>query len=229
MSRYLWCEDSRSGYQFLRAVLGELLPDITVETKGGNTALRKAANKIQPDGNQYYIFMDRAQDNPDVIREAKHLINQTAGKENVHIIWVHSFEFVLLSFELLDAWIFPEEDELREKRKNLLRQRETFIRMVSSTGDAAGLDEFRSTFEAFGSRNSEQIAAKLLYEITRNTGFETGKSKLGDCFIVSCCEWKERKDDDLCGLDGERINAGEKARLLAERSALKEALDEMRM
>ena len=86
-------------------------------------------------------------------------------------------------------------------------------------------EAFKETFAEYESKNSEQIAAKLLFEITRNTGFETDKSQVGDCFINSCCEWTERQSNDLCGLDSHRISAGEKAKLLVVRSALKAAFE----
>lgn len=226
MSKYLWCEDSKSGYQFWKAIFRERFPDFNVESKGSNTGLRKAASKIGSDGNQYYIVMDTALDNPDVLRETRRLVADIAGKDNIHVIRLHSFEFALLSFELLEQWVFAEKDDLKAQRKDLLRDRALFIRIISSNGgEGAELAAFRATFSEYGERNSEQIAAKLLYGITRNTGFETNKAKLGECFINRCCEWGDRQSDDICGLDNQRINPDEKARLLIEHSVLKEALE----
>ena len=225
MTKYLWCEDSKSGYQFWNALFRELHPDVTVETKGGNVGLRKAAGKISADGNVYFIVMDTAVDNPDVLRETRRLNTMIAGKDNVHVIKVHSFEFALLSFELLEQWVFDETDELKEKRQNLLQARTVFLQQNASGADAAGLQAFKAAFEGYESKNSEQIAAKLLYEITRNTGFETDKSHVGNCFINTCCDWAERKSDDLCGLDSHRITAGEKAKRLVDHSALKAAFE----
>ncbi len=74
--------------------------------------------------------------------------------------------------------------------------------------------------------NTEQISAKLLTGITRNTGFETDKAKVGPCFIINCCEWKERMDDDICGLDVSRLTADEKMRQLVDYSILKNAFQE---
>ncbi len=225
MSSFLWCEDSKSGYQFWSALFRELHPDVTVETKGSNTGLRKAAGKIAADGNVYYIVMDTAVDNPDVLRETRRLKAVIDGKDNIHVIQVHSLEFALLSFDLLEQWMFAEADELKEKRQDLLQARAVFLQQNAPGADAAGLQVFKEAFAEYESKNSEQIAAKLLYEITRNTGFETDKSQVGDCFINTCCEWAERQSDDLCGLDSQRISAGEKARLLADRSALKAAFE----
>lgn len=225
MNKFLWCEDSKSGYQFWKAIFRELHSDMTVETKGSNTGLRKAVGKISSDGNQYYIVMDTALDNPDVLREARRLKAITDGKENVHVIKVHSFELALLSFEILEQWVFAEEDELKEKRKNLLQKRAVFLQQKAYGADAAGLQAFKAAFDGYESKNSEQIAAKLLLEITRNTGFETDKSKLGECFINTCCEWANRQSNDICGLDSHRISAGEKAKLLVECSVLKVAFE----
>lgn len=226
MSRYLWCEDSKSGYQFWQAILREIHPEITVETKESNSGLRRAVCAIVPDGNEYYIVMDTAMDNPDVLRETKKLAAEAKGKDNVHILRLHSFEFALLSFDLLEQWVFAEVDALKYQRQALLNARAVFVeKMTSTMGEAAGLAAFKAAFDDIGKKNSEQIAAKLLYGITRNTGFETDKSRLGACFVNNCCEWESRQSDDICGLDNHRINAHDKARLLVERSVLKEAFE----
>ena len=49
--------------------------------------------------------------------------------------------------------------------------------------------------------NIEQLSAKLLFDLTRNTGFEVSKGDLGECWQKSCCEWSDRQEDDICGLD----------------------------
>ena len=224
MSKYLWCEDSKSGYQFWRAIFGELFPDVVVETKGSNTGLWRAAHASLSDKDQYYIVMDSAVDNPDVLREMKRLTTEVSEKDNVRMIRLHSFEYALLSFRLLEQWVFAEEDNLKDSRQDLLKSRELFVSCVSSMTDGASLQAFREAFDSYENKNSEQIAAKLLYEITRNTGFETNKTKLGECFVNTCCEWEERQDDDICGLDADRISSAEKAKLLVEHSVINEAL-----
>lgn len=226
MNRYLWCEDSKSGYQFWQAIFRVILPDMKVETKQSNSGLRKAVSRIVPDENEYYIMMDAAIDNPDVLRETKYLSEKAKGKDNVHIVTIHSFELTLLSFEDLERWVFAEKDELKDQRQRLLNARAMLIESITSTArEASGLTAFKEAFDDYEVKNTEQIASKLLREITRNTGFETDKSSLGECFINSCCEWKERGSDDICGLDDHRIDANEKARLLVERSILKQAFE----
>ena len=183
-------------------------------------------SKLGSDGNEYYIVMDTAMDNPDVLREARRLAADIAGKSNIHVIKLHSFEFALLSFELLEQWVFAETDALKEQRRELLNARALFLEANSASAvDAITLAAFKAAFDGDCSKNSEQIAASLLYAITRNTGFETDKSKLGECFVNSCCEWSGRQSDDICGLYDHRIAANEKAKLLVDRSALKAAFE----
>ena len=221
--QYIWCEDSASAFLFWQAIFETLHPEIRVESKHGNVKLRKAAEGISEDGNTYYILMDQAVDNPDVLREVNALNKAVSGKSNVRIIKIHSFEFALLSFQLLEQWIFAEEDELKEKRQNLLRAREIFIDMVLNGGDADKQAELKRLMAPSKELNTEQLAAKLLEKITRNTGFETCKKKLGFCFVHSCCDWKERPADDICGLDEAHLTSAEKRKTLVELSILKDA------
>ena len=223
MKRYLWCEDSASGFQFWQAVFRVIHPDIEVVSKKGNTELVKATRNIGNDGNQYYIIIDTATDNPNVIRENKRLYSNIKEKENVAVIEIHSFEFTLLSFKLLEQWVFAEKDDLKEKRKDFLADRDVFVDLLQSIDTAESLTVLRDILEKYKSYNSEQIAAKLLFEITRNTGFQTDKGELGKCFVNDCCTWMERQEDDICGLDDKRIDAKEKIRILIDQSVLKEA------
>lgn len=70
--------------------------------------------------------------------------------------------------------------------------------------------------------NTEQLSSKLLYSITRNTGFETDKGHLGKCFFVDCCDWKERQSDDICGLASNRKNKNKKLNDIVEHSILQQ-------
>lgn len=58
--------------------------------------------------------------------------------------------------------------------------------------------------------NIEQLSAKILFDLTRNTGFEVSKGNIGECWIKSCCQWEKRQQDDICGLDIERLTLYEK-------------------
>ena len=226
MKRYVWCEDSKSGYDFWKCLFGVIYPDIAVETKNSNSKLCIAADQITDDNNIYYIMLDSVMDNPDVVRETRRLKRNISGKNNVRTIKIHSFEYALLSFEILDKWIFAEEDELKEKRSEILEQRDIFVKLIKNGGDASELNEFKTKFNFSQKYNSEKISAKLLKEITRNTGFETDKSQIGQCFINDCCEWSNRQNDDICGLEDRKLTLLEKMEQIVERSVLQAAFKE---
>lgn len=72
--------------------------------------------------------------------------------------------------------------------------------------------------------NIEQLSAKILFDLTRNTGFEVSKGKIGECWISSCCEWEERQEDDICGLDSVRLTLYEKMKRICQGTSLEAEL-----
>lgn len=225
--KYIWCEDKGSGYTFWKELFAELCPEAIVETKQNNSNLRKAVESIQDNDNIYYVFMDYAIDNPDVLRECKRLESETVNKKNIVLVKIHSFEFALLSFEHLVDWVYAEEDELKEQRKALLEFRKLFVKLFEEGGSSDELLSLEELNPYKSKKNSEQISSKLLFDITRNTGFETDKTNLGACFIIDCCKWDSRQDDDICGLDTRKITSVDKKKMLVEYSILKRKVEEV--
>ena len=227
MSTYVWCEDSGSGYAFWNTVFKIMYPEFIVETKNSNTRLNKAIRQISDDNNLYYVIVDTVLDNQDVLRELKRLKRSIIGKNNIKVIKIHSFEFSLLSFEFLEKWVFAENDDLKEQRKDKLEAREKLVKLISDGGTADELSLFKSVYQYQSKMNTEKIAAKLLTEITRNTGFETNKKQVGFCFVNSCCEWDDRQENDLCGLDDKRLSVSEKIEQMVNHSNLQAAFQEV--
>lgn len=139
---------------------------------------------------------------------------------------IPSFEFIILSFTLLEKWIFTEDDELRDKRKEHLQLKELLVDSLINENyelNEGKISELREKLNYSDSLYLEQLLAKLLYEITRNTGFETSKGKLGECFTVDCCTWESKQSDDLCGLEHNHLSYEEKMRLIADNSVIKDS------
>ena len=227
MSTYVWCEDSGSGYAFWNTVFKIMYPEFIVETKNSNTRLNKAIRQISDDNNLYYVIVDTVLDNQDVLRELERLKRSIIGKNNIKVIKIHSFEFSLLSFEFLEKWVFAENDDLKEQRKDKLEAREKLVKLISDGGTADELSLFKSVYQSQSKMNTEKIVAKLLTEITRNTGFETNKKQVGFCFVNSCCEWDDRQENDLCGLDDKRLSVSEKIEQMVNHSILQAAFQEV--
>lgn len=227
MSTYVWCEDCGSGYAFWNTVFKIMYPEFIVETKNSNTRLNKAIRQISDDNNLYYVIVDTVLDNQDVLRELERLKRSIIGKNNIKVIKIHSFEFSLLSFEFLEKWVFAENDDLKEQRKDKLEAREKLVKLISDGGTADELSLFKSVYQYQSKMNTEKIVAKLLTEITRNTGFETNKKQVGFCFVNSCCEWDDRQENDLCGLDDKRLSVSEKIEQMVNHSILQAAFQEV--
>ena len=222
MNTLVWCEDTGSGFAFWKKMFKTLYRDFLVESKKNNSELCKAVSGIgDDDGNKYYVIMDNAVDNPDVLREIQRLHRLAKDKSNVSIIRIHSFEFALLSVSMLEDWVFAKEDELKNQRKKLLEFKQAFVSIICNGGDIQALSLMKDAMDYLNNKNAEQISAKLLFEITRNTGFETTKGRLGSCFIVDCCNWDRRQSDDICGLDQKRLTGDEKIKIIFENSVLK--------
>ena len=224
MTRYIWCEDSGSGFVFWKAVFATIDKDIKVQSKGNNTKLRQAAEKIYDDGNQYFLIMDNAVDNADVLRETRRLYQTIKNKNNVKTIKIHSFEYVLLSFEFLEDWVFASDNRLKEKRLIFLEARKIFLDIEEHGASLNELEKLKYYLDYSSYMNSEQLCAKLLFEITRNTGFEITKGDLGECFVNSCFECIRKQNKNVCGLNKARKGSYDKIKKLIEYSVLKNAL-----
>ena len=131
---FIWTEDSKSGYVFWMKFFEILLPEAIVESKKNNSELVKAvSNLLQDDNNKYIIIMDQAFDNPQVIRERKRLLDAIQKRNNVYVINIISFEYLLLQFKYLPKWVFAEDDNLREKREQLLDIRNRLVSILKES------------------------------------------------------------------------------------------------
>ncbi len=84
-----------------------------------------------------------------------------------------------------------------------------------------GIREIVEYDKRIDEHNIEQLSARLLYDLTRNTGFEVSKGVIGECWIKSCCEWRERQENDICGLDNNRLSVFDKMKRIYAGSSLK--------
>ena len=132
------------------------------------------------------------------------------------------FEYILLEFRDLIDWIYAPEDEFLKKRMGAISAREKLIHAIKSENlNYKEIKEIVEYDKHIYEHNIEQLAAKLLFDLTRNTGFEVSKGVLGECWIKSCCEWNERQEDDICGLDYSRLSVFDKMKRIYVGSALK--------
>lgn len=205
---YLWIEDrkAKAGYQFWITFMNELCPEVIVESKTNNWELVKAVKGLTDKENNYIIALDNAFDNVQVYMEWKILKEAADKRDNVFLLDLICFEYILLEFDKLIEWIYAPKDEFREKRAGAIAARAKLVQTLNSGElNYKMVQEILDYDNNLSDHNIEQLAAKLLFDLTRNTGFEVSKSNLGECWRQSCCEWPERQEDDICGLDETRL------------------------
>lgn len=213
MKTYLWIEDGKdkSGYIFWQTLMGQLFPEIVVESKKNNSELVKTVKALEDKENRYIILLDNSFDNVQVALEQKRLRQHVCDKNNIFLMDIICFEYLLLEFNDLIEWIYAVDDEFLIKRKKTITARENLVKTIQSGEfDYKNIREIIEYNENIDNYNVEQLSAKILFDLTRNTGFEVSKGKIGECWIKSCCEWEERMADDVCGLDINRLQLSEK-------------------
>lgn len=222
---FLWIEDreGKASYLFWNSLLEQLCPDVEVVGKKNNSELVKAVRNLDDTESRYVIVFDNSFDNLQLAKERK-LLKQCADKKaNVVLMDIICFEYILLQFENLIDWIYAPDDEFLKKRAGAVSAREKLIHSIESEAiNYKDIKEIVAYDAHIGENNIEQLSAKLLFDLTRNTGFEVSKGKIGECWIKSCCEWLDRQEDDICGLDNSRLSIHDKMKNIFEGTCLKE-------
>lgn len=220
---YLWLEDrkGKSGYLFWHTLMGQLFPEIIVESKKNNSELVKAVKALEDTGNRYIILFDNSFDNLQAVMEQKVLRQYADRKDNVVLMDIICFEYLLLAFKDLIAWIYAPNDEFLTKRKKAIMARETLVNAIENgEWNYKDIREIVEYSAHIANYNVEQLSAKILFDLTRNTGFEVSKGTIGACWIKSCCEWKNRMDNDICGLDHNRLQLKDKMKQIYQGTCL---------
>lgn len=153
----------------------------------------------------------------------KKLLKQYAReRKNIILLDIICFEYILLEFKELIEWIYAPDDEFIQKRAKAVSARRELIQCIQCGDmDYKKIKEVLEYDQYIENHNIEQLSAKLLFDLTRNTGFEVSKGNIGECWIKSCCEWKNRMDDDICGLDYSRLSILEKMKKIYSETCLK--------
>ena len=221
---FLWIEDrkGKASYIFWENLMKQLCPDVIVESKKNNSELVKAVKTLQDEENKYIIVFDNSFDNLQVVMEQKRLKKYVNEKKNVWLLDIICFEYILLEFKELIEWIYTSEDDFLKKRAGMIEARHKLVEALQDDDfNYKGIREIVEYDKRIDEHNIEQLSARLLYDLTRNTGFEVSKGVLGECWIKSCCEWRERQEDDICGLDNNRLSVFDKMKRIYAGSSLK--------
>ncbi|MBQ7433083.1 MAG: hypothetical protein IJV50_06460 [Lachnospiraceae bacterium] len=131
---FLWIEDrkGKASYIFWENFLKQLCPEVELESKKNNSELVKAVKNINDPHNRYVIVFDNSFDNLQSTMEHKLLKQYADKKENIVLLDMICFEYILLEFRKLIDWIYAPEDEFREKRSGVISAREKLIHSIGT-------------------------------------------------------------------------------------------------
>ena len=221
---YLWIEDriGKASYKFWTTLMHEICPEVIVESKTNNRELVKAVKGLTDKENRYIIALDNSFDNVQIYMEQKILKEAADKRNNVFLLNLICFEYTLLEFDKLIDWIYAPEDEFREKRAGAIAARDKLVQIISTDDmNYKVIQEILDYDNNLDNHNIEQLSAKLLFDLTRNTGFEVSKANLGECWRQNCCEWADRQADDICGLDQTKFTLKDKMKCVYSGTSLR--------
>lgn len=224
---YLWLEDrkGKSGYVFWKTMMSQIAPEVIVESKKNNSELVKAVKQLKDEENHYVIVFDNSFDNLQVCQEQKLLRNYVKMKHNVEMMEFICFEYILLEFDQLISWIYAPEDEFLRMRMAAIEARKKLLSTLKSGNMHYKVFQEIMQYDPYlEEHNIEQLAARLLFDLTRNTGFEVSKKRIGECWVKSCCLWENRREDDVCGLDRHPLALAEKMECIYRGTSLHDEL-----
>lgn len=172
---YLWLEDrkGKSSYIFWQIFMEQLCPEVVVESKKNNSELVKSVKTLEDTNNRYIIVFDNSFDNLQVVMEQKLLRQYADKKDNVLLMDIICFEYLLLEFKDLITWIYAPDDEFLTKRVKAIKAREKLVKaIISGEFNYKDIREIVEYNEHIENYNIEQLSTKILFDLTRNTGFE---------------------------------------------------------
>lgn len=103
------------------------------------------------------------------------------------LIDIICFEYILLEFKELIDWVYAPQDELLKKRASAAAVRKKLVESIQNGNfQYKEIQEIMEYDSGIEEHNIEQLVAKLLFDLTRNTGFEVSKETLGECWTKSC-------------------------------------------
>ena len=110
----------------------QLYPDVVVESKKNNSELVKVVKILEDTKNKYIIVCDNSFDNFQVVMEQKLLKKYADKKDNIILLDIICFEYILLEFHDLIKWIYASKDEFLKKRASAIEAREKLVYSIET-------------------------------------------------------------------------------------------------
>lgn len=219
--RYLWTEDTGTGFHFWKLV-NQLFFDgeFIIESKGSNQGLLDAVLDLEmKDDDKYYIAFDYVVDNQDIrnkYRVLKSIEEKLDGK--IIILDMICFEHLILAFDKLVEWTGTGKTDKVKIREEVLTAVENHKINLSKIEDEKTL-QYIAGFKRY---STERIMKSLVGEFTQNEKWSVKGSFMGECWYKNCCV-SEHQDSIRCGKP-EVENGDEKMRMLIQSEKVQEVI-----
>lgn len=203
---HIWHEDSMNSattvfWNYLKyCKVNSKLENAEIVGFSGNKKLFDYVSNCKFNKNDVYIiFMDCVYDNLVVMEMYEKLNTVVSNKDNVFIMNLLSFEYLILSFKYFESWVRPLVN--LNKYNYLCKVRSAFLLCVEEKSrlcqDAVLIDYMNRSFQARNIEKitTEQLATHLLSDFTGSLkgDFIITKKHLGSCWTCTCCD-KYKKD-----------------------------------
>lgn len=193
---YIWIEDKKSGLKFWTDLCKLLFGDkVIVESKDNAGLLVRAVEKLTDTKNTYYILIDDVFDNAMSVSHISKLKNLILNKDNVVLLEDYiSLEASLLSYSDLITYLQLQKDLTYCKEEVSVRDflLHTYDNNDSAYSDADAVKDYRNKHKVLKNYTLESISSSVLKNLTRNSGFEVDKNKIGACWLDSCCSYNDK-------------------------------------
>lgn len=210
---HIWHEDSTNSstqqfWQFLQSnQTSPLLKNADIQGFSSNKNLRDGIKDHIKNHNinatdTYYVFMDCVQDNEVAFRLYKDLLYLTKRYNNIKVMDLLCFEYLMLKFRYLENWVKPTGTSNKNFEK-MLELRKTFIDIVENNKDWTKNKDIVQFIRAYGKAkmkknehldfnhvSEEYISTLILSKLTSwyNDGFCIVKTTLGNCWTCNCLD-----------------------------------------
>lgn len=178
---------------------------------------------------KYYIFIDCVPDNQKALRYYYGIKQATVHINNVEVLDLLCFEYLILKFKYLLNWIKPikitkdysEGEIAREEFINVVESKSSWsnnIKLVKYVVKNKGIDTSVQGWQReLIFISMENLASLILSKITNGgtTEFGISKTRLGKCWYCDCCsKYNNKIGKHKCRMYRYGKNANEKARIL---------------
>ena len=230
---HIWTEDSENSctVQFWRFIVSELCSNKAfVEVKGFNSNnslyfyIESLYNKKQINSADVYIILfDKVPDNEYVMKTYKRIRGIADKCNNIYLSDILCFEYLIITFGHLKEWTYPANIAKRVKYDKIMECVREFTQLIDEGREIKFSDGTREFLSGLGIKDKDIKSEKLAYLFMtqlinyRNGYFTVTKTKLGDCWIKSCCYGV----DNGCALQNKHMKSYEKAQDLFKYSLAK--------